>query len=96
LAEFPVAWVDKNVEKNGTEQAAKAYLNYLWSPDAQKIITSFNYRVYDKQAMAAAASQFPATKLFKVEDQFGSWPQVMQTHFSSGGLLDKLIEQGHQ
>lgn len=96
LAEFPVAWVDKNVEKNGTEKAAKAYLNYLWSPQAQKIITSFNYRVYDKQAMAAAAGQFPATKLFKVEDQFGSWPQVMQTHFSSGGLLDKLIEQGHQ
>lgn len=24
LAEFPVAWVDKNVEKNGTAQAAKA------------------------------------------------------------------------
>ena len=96
LAEFPVAWVDKNVEKNGTEKAAKDYLNYLWSPQAQKIIASFNYRVYDKTAMAAAKDQFPQTKLFKVEDQFGGWPQVMETHFSTGGELDKLLEQGHK
>ncbi len=96
LAEFPVAWVDKNVEKNGTEKAAKDYLNYLWSPQAQQIITSFNYRVYDKNAMAAAKGQFPETKLFKVEDQFGGWPQVMKTHFDTGGELDKLLEQGHK
>ena len=96
LAEFPVAWVDKNVERNGTEKAAKAYLNYLYSPEAQKIITSFNYRVYDKQAMAAAKGQFPETKLFRVEDQFGSWPKAMQTHFATGGELDQLLAEGHR
>ena len=42
LAEFPVAWVDKNVQANGTEKAAKAYLNYLYSPQAQTIITDFS------------------------------------------------------
>lgn len=96
LAEFPVAWVDKNVERNGTEQAAKDYLNYLYSPAAQQVITSFYYRVYDKQAMAAAKGQFPQTKLFRVEDQFGGWPQVMKTHFSTGGELDQLLAAGHK
>ncbi|EKN3346355.1 sulfate ABC transporter substrate-binding protein [Yersinia ruckeri] len=96
LAEFPVTWVDKNVEKNGSEKAAKAYLNYLYSPAAQQIITGFNYRVYDKAAMAATQSQFPETKLFRVEDQFGSWPTVMSTHFVTGGVLDKLLAEGHQ
>ena len=96
LAEFPVAWVDKNVEKNGSEKAAKAYLNYLWSPQAQKIITSFSYRVYDQKIMDAEKANFPATQLFKVEEQFGGWPQVMKTHFDTGGELDKLIAQGHQ
>lgn len=96
LAEFPVAWVDKNVERNGTEQAAKDYLNYLYSPAAQQVITSYYYRVYDKQAMAAAKSQFPDTKLFRVEDQFGGWPQVMKTHFSTGGELDQLLAAGHK
>ncbi len=96
LAEFPVAWVDKNVRANGTEQAAKAYLTWLYSPAAQQIITGFNYRVYDAKAMAAAGAQFPKTTLFRVEEAFGSWPEVMKTHFASGGELDTLLAQGHQ
>ncbi|AHG18923.1 thiosulfate transporter subunit [Chania multitudinisentens RB-25] len=96
LAEFPVAWVDKNVEKNGTEQAAQAYLNYLYSPAAQQVITSFYYRVYDQKAMDAAKGQFPQTKLFRVEEQFGSWPQVMSTHFVTGGELDQLLAAGRK
>lgn len=96
LAEFPVAWVDKNVEKNGTENVAKAYLNYLYSPAAQQIISSFYYRVYDLQVMAAAKGQFPATQLFSVEAQFGGWPQVMSTHFATGGELDQLLAAGRK
>ncbi|MBU3891917.1 sulfate ABC transporter substrate-binding protein [Serratia rubidaea] len=96
LAEFPVAWVDKNVERNGSEQTAKAYLNYLYSPAAQQIITGYYYRVNNEQAMAAAKDKFPQTKLFRVEDQFGGWPQVMKTHFASGGELDRLLAAGRK
>ncbi|SUC27628.1 Thiosulfate-binding protein precursor [Providencia rustigianii] len=84
LAEFPVAWIDKNVQKNGTEKVAKAYLNYLYSPQAQNTITSFNYRVNDKSVMDVNKSKFPDTKLFTVESQFESWPKVMDVHFSNG------------
>ncbi|SPY96126.1 thiosulfate transporter subunit [Proteus mirabilis] len=47
-----MAWIDKNVQRNKTETLAKAYLNYLYSPRAQEIITQFNYRVNDKAVMA--------------------------------------------
>lgn len=96
LAEFPVAWVDKNVERNGNTQVAKDYLHYLYSPAAQQVITRFYYRVYDPTAMAAVKGQFPDTRLFRVEDQFGGWPQVMKTHFSIGGELDQLLAAGHK
>lgn len=96
LAEFPVAWIDKHIAKNGTEKAAKAYLNYLYSPQAQQIITSFNYRVSNKNVMDQQRARFPATKLFRLEDQFGSWPQVMKTHFNTGGILDQLLAEGHK
>ncbi|WP_265497382.1 thiosulfate ABC transporter substrate-binding protein CysP [Providencia rustigianii] len=96
LAEFPVAWIDKNVQKNGTEKVAKAYLNYLYSPQAQNTITSFNYRVNDKSVMDANKSKFPDTKLFTVESQFESWPKVMDVHFSTGGEFDQLMEQGRR
>ena len=92
LAEFPVAWLDKNVAHNHSEAAAKAYLNYLYTPPAQQIMTKFYYRVNNPQLMQQA--QFPATELFRVEDRFGSWQQVMKTHFASGGELDKLLAAG--
>ncbi|WP_455815718.1 sulfate ABC transporter substrate-binding protein [Pseudomonas graminis] len=94
LAEFPVAWVDKNVEHNHTEDAAKAYLNYLYTPAAQQIITQFYYRVNNPQLMAQQKDRFPQTELFRVADDFGSWDQVMKTHFVSGGELDKLLAAG--
>lgn len=94
LAEFPVAWIDKNVEHNGTTEAAKAYLNYLYTPEAQAIITSFYYRVNNPQLMNELKTRFPETSLFRVEDAFGGWEEVMKTHFASGGELDKLLAAG--
>lgn len=93
LAEFPVAWLDKNVAKNHNEAAAKAYLNYLYTPAAQQIMTKFYYRVNNSQLMQQA--NFPQTELFRVEDRFGSWETIMKTHFASGGELDKLLAAGH-
>jgi sulfate transport system substrate-binding protein len=96
LAEFPVTWVDKNVEANNTGKAAKAYLGYLYTPAAQKIITQYYYRVNNPELMAQQKDRFPAVDLFRVEEAFGSWDQVMKTQFASGGELDKLLAAGHQ
>lgn len=94
LAEFPVAWVDKNTQANGSEKAAQEYLKYLYSPQAQDIITDYYYRVNNPQIMEKLQDKFPKTELFSVEDKFGSWPEVMKTHFSTGGELDKLLAAG--
>ncbi len=72
LAEFPVARVDKNVQANGTEKAAKAYLNWLYSPQARDIITHYYYRVNNPEIMGKQADKFPQTELFRVEEKFGS------------------------
>merc|ERR1711965_1123354 len=47
LAEFPVTWIDRNVERNGTADVAREYLEYLYSEEAQRLIAGFNYRVHD-------------------------------------------------
>src|SRR4030095_6052694 len=38
LAQPPVAWVDKVVDKHSTRKAAQAYLEYLYTEQAQEII----------------------------------------------------------
>jgi sulfate/thiosulfate transport system substrate-binding protein len=91
LAEFPVAVVDRIAESRGTQDVAQSYLEYLYSPEGQEILASFNNRVHDPDVVAAHAADFPEVELARVEDVFGGWPEAMETHFSSGGVLDELL-----
>ena len=90
LSEFPVAWLDKNTEAKGSTDAAKAYLQYLYSEPAQRLLAENYYRVRDEKVQAEYKDRFPDVQLKTVEDIGGSWEQVMKTHFNNGGLLDQL------
>lgn len=96
LAEFPVAWIDRNVARNGTEQAARAYLEFLYTEQAQQVLASYFYRVHDPKIVAATKAQFPETALFTVEEQFGSWDKVNTEHFGNNAELDKLLAEGRR
>ena len=90
LAEFPVAWLDKNTEAKGTTDTAKDYLEYLYSEPAQRLLAENHYRVRDEKVVAAFKDRFPELKLKTIEDISGSWEKAMKEHFASGALLDQL------
>ncbi|MEY4475456.1 MAG: hypothetical protein RL248_1223 [Pseudomonadota bacterium] len=92
LVGFPLTGVGKNV----AEKVAIIYLNYLYSSPAPQVVTRVNCCVYHNAAMEVAKSQFLQTKLFRGEDQFGGWPQVISRHFPPTGVLDKLLAEGYQ
>lgn len=93
LAEFPVAIVDKVVDKRGSRDVAKAYLDFLYTSEGQKILAENGNRVHDETVLAEYKDQFPEVKLVTVEDVFGGWEKVQAEHFASGGLLDQLYGQ---
>ncbi|GHD06196.1 thiosulfate ABC transporter substrate-binding protein CysP [Tianweitania populi] len=90
LAEFPVAIVDRVVDKRGSRDFAKSYLDFLYSPEGQKIIAENGNRVNDEAVSAEFKDQFPQVRLVKVEDVFGGWEKVQKEHFASGALLDEI------
>jgi sulfate/thiosulfate transport system substrate-binding protein len=90
LAEPPVAVVDKVVDKRGTREVAQAYLEYLYSPEGQDIAGKNFYRPTDKKAFDKYAKQFPAIKLFTIDDTFGGWAKAQKTHFADGGVFDQI------
>jgi len=90
LAEPPVAVVDKVVAKKGNAAVAQAYLEYLYSPEGQDIAGKNFYRPIDPQAQAKYAKQFPAIKLFTINDVFGGWATAQKTHFADGGVFDQI------
>jgi len=88
LAEPPVAVVDSNVDKRGTREVATAYLEFLYTPEGQRIAARNYYRPSD--ASAAPPGAFPAIKLFTIDEVFGGWTRAQPTHFDEGGVFDKL------
>jgi sulfate transport system substrate-binding protein len=89
LAEPPVAVVSKNVKKHKTENIAHAYLEHLYSKDAQELIAKFYYRPGDSEISAKYASLFPALPMLKISD-FGGWKAAQEKHFSDGGIFDQI------
>lgn len=90
LAEFPVAIVDKVADEKGSQELAKNYLGFLYSPEGQKIAAEFGHRVHDEKVAAEYKDQFPEIRLVTVEDVFGGWDKVSKEHFAEGGILDGI------
>lgn len=90
LCEPTVAVVDKNVDRKGTRAVAEAYLQYLYSDEAQDIIGRNFYRPIAEKAKAKYADQFPRIDLVTIDGDFGGWPKANQAHFSDGGIFDQI------
>jgi sulfate/thiosulfate transport system substrate-binding protein len=91
LTEPPVAWVDKNVTKHGTAQVAQGYLQFLYSPMAQDIISRNFYRPRNTEMLAKYRANFPNIPLITIDDPLlGGWKKIQATHFADGGMFDKI------
>jgi sulfate transport system substrate-binding protein len=91
-AEPPVALVDKNAEKHGTTEVARAYLEYLYSDVGQQLAAKSYYRPSRPEVVSAEANKrFPNLKLATIED-FGGWKVVQPKFFGDGGIFDQLYK----
>jgi sulfate/thiosulfate transport system substrate-binding protein len=94
LAEPPVAVVDKVANKHKTAALAKAYLEYLYTPEGQEIVARHYYRPRSQSVAAKYAAQFPQVTLFTIAELFGGWTKAQKTHFADGGTFDQIYGVG--
>jgi sulfate transport system substrate-binding protein len=91
LAEPPVAWVDKTVDKRGTRAVAQAYLEYLYSPEGQEIAAKHFFRPRLDSVAQKYAATFPKMQLFTVDEVFGGWQKAQRIHFNEDGVFDQIL-----
>ncbi len=72
---------------------AKAYLDFLYSDEAQEIIAKHHFR--PRNAAVLKAAHLPEINTFSVEDKIGPWADVQKTHFSDGGVYDQITTKQH-
>ena len=91
LAEPPVAWVDRTVDKRGTRAVAQAYLEYLYGPEGQEIAARHFFRPRLDSVAQRHAATFPKINLFTIDEVFGGWQNAQATHFNEGGVFDQIL-----
>jgi len=89
LAQPPVAVVDKNAKKHGTEQVAEEYLNFFYTSEVQELAAQNYFRPLDATVAARHAKDFPKIELTTIQ-QFGGWKAAQPKLFGDGGVFDQI------
>ena len=92
LATPPLAWVDANVERHGTEAAAKAYLEFLYTPKAQEIAAKHHYRPTDPAALQKFQAGLPKIELFPITVLGKDWTDAKDRFFGEGKIFDSIYK----
>lgn len=92
LAQPSVAIVDANAGKNGTADAAKIYLEYLYSDEAQKIIGENGYRPTNEEILKSFSDKFDLNVNLCTIDDFGGWDAAYETFFDDGAIFDEIYD----
>lgn len=93
LAEPSVAIVDENAQKNGTEEVAKEYLEYLYTDEAQKLIGENYYRPSNEEILNTFSDTFDLNINMCTIDDFGGWDQAYKDFFDDGAIFDEIHQQ---
>jgi sulfate/thiosulfate-binding protein len=94
LAEPAVALIDANADKKGSRKAAQAFLEFLYSKQAQEIEARHFYRPRDPAILAAHKADFPTLPLATIDGDFGGWAKAQAVHFADGGIFDQIYQPG--
>jgi sulfate transport system substrate-binding protein len=94
LAEPSVAVVDRVVDRKKTRAVARAYLEYLYTPEGQEIAAKNHYRPRDEKVAAKYSGTFANVKLFTIDQAFGGWDNAQKAHFADGAIFDQIYRPG--
>lgn len=93
LAQPSVAVVDANAKEHGTEEAAKAYLEYLYSDEAQRLAGENYYRPSDEEILQEFSDQFDLDMDLVTIEDFGGWDAAFETYFDDGAIFDEIYSE---
>ena len=90
LAQPSVAIVDENADKDGVQEVAKDYLEYLYTPDAQRVIAENGYRPSDKDVLSEFSDKFILDVDLCTIADFGGWNAAYERFFDDGAIFDEI------
>ncbi|GAX42060.1 sulfate ABC transporter periplasmic sulfate-binding protein [Tolypothrix sp. NIES-4075] len=86
----PVVVVDKNVDKHNTREVAQAFVDYLYSTEAQREFALLRYRPVNPTVSQEVASQYPKIETLFTAQDLGGWDIIQKKFFGDGAIFDQV------
>ena len=89
----PVAVVDTYADKHGTREVAEAFVDFLFTKQAQEIFAKHGLRSPDPDVAKETEATYPPIQdLFSI-DEFGGWSEATPKFFGDNGIFYKIFGQ---
>lgn len=89
----PVAVVDTYVDKHGTREVAEAFVDFLFTKQAQEVFARNGLRSPDPEVAKSTADTYPPIADLFTIDEFGGWKEATPAFFGEQGIFYKVFEQ---
>ncbi|BBD58323.1 sulfate ABC transporter periplasmic sulfate-binding protein [Nostoc sp. HK-01] len=86
----PVAVVDKNVDKHKTRKVAEAFVDFLYSSEAQREFAKLQYRPVNPTVTQEVASQYPPIQTLFTAQDLGGWDMIKTKFLENGAIFDQV------
>lgn len=87
--EGPAAIVETSVKKHGNRAVAVAFLDYLRTEEAQRILADYGFRPLDPKLDPPGRRPLPP-RLFTMKE-LGGWTKINKEVYDQGGVWDSLF-----
>lgn len=89
----PIAVVDTYADKHGTREVAEAFVDFLFTKEAQEIFAKYGLRSPDEEVAKSTAAQYPPIQDLFTIDEFGGWSEATPTFFGEAGIFYNVFSQ---
>jgi sulfate/thiosulfate transport system substrate-binding protein len=87
----PVAVVDTYVDKHGSREVAEAFVEFLFTPEAQQVFAKHGLRSPDPEVAKTTTEQYPPIEDLFTIDHFGGWKEATPAFFGDSGIFYEVL-----
>ena len=91
LIENPVAVIDRNADRHGVRKAADAFVEFLYSDEAQRLFAKHGFRPVNEALAEEMADRYPQPPEMFTIDYLGGWDEVRDTLYAKRGIWYQVL-----